>query len=126
MAVHTGMRVGRVRVIFSIPGRSLPLLFPGAPVTRPTVPRHLVYVEWLSKFANAPDPLYQMYKIKTLQGPASLASIVLLSLIQRSVHLHPKWGGPAPVHWTSTNVLDECTTFYLNHHQSPHSFYNMY
>ncbi|KAI0729954.1 hypothetical protein C8Q72DRAFT_911581 [Fomitopsis betulina] len=76
----SGMRVGRVHVIFSIPGKALPLLFPGAPVTRPTVPRHLVYIEWLSKFANAPDPLYQMYKIKMLQGPARLASIQLYRL----------------------------------------------
>ena len=67
IAGRAGMRVGRVHVIFSIPGKALLLLFPGAPVTRPTVPRHLVYIEWLSKFTNAPDPLCQMYKIKMLQ-----------------------------------------------------------
>ncbi|KAH9839355.1 uncharacterized protein C8Q71DRAFT_703890 [Rhodofomes roseus] len=120
-----GMRVGRIRVVFSIPDRVMPFLFPPA-MPRRNVPRHLVYVEWLSKFADAPDRQYQMYKIRSLQGPNQLGSIVPLSLIQRSVYLNPKWGGPVPVHWTSENVLDECTVFYLNHYQSPHSFYNLY
>ncbi|KAH9929368.1 uncharacterized protein B0H18DRAFT_874057 [Fomitopsis serialis] len=121
------MRVGRVRVIFSIPEKASPLLFSSSTRTRnPELPRHLVYVEWLSKFAAAPDPRYQMYKVTTLTGAAAIGSVVPLSLIERSVHLNPKWGGPVPVHWTSENILNECATFYLNQYKDSHSFYNLY
>ncbi|KAI0725651.1 hypothetical protein C8Q72DRAFT_797171 [Fomitopsis betulina] len=94
--------------------------------SRPNILCHLVYIKWLSKFMNAPDEQYQMYKIKTLQGPARLGSIIPLSLVQHSVHLFPKWGGPVPAQWTSENILDKCNTFYLNDCQSLHSFHNLY
>lgn len=115
------MRVGQVRMIFSLPEKSLRELFPSAV----QVPRHLVYIEWFSKFAASPDPRHQMYKVRRLTGDARIASIVPLTLVERSVHLFPKWGGAVPATWTSTNVLDECSTFYLNRTKDPHSYYNM-
>ncbi|KAI0736336.1 hypothetical protein C8Q72DRAFT_985880 [Fomitopsis betulina] len=115
------MRVGQVRTIFSLPQKSLRELFPSAI----QVPRHLVYVEWFSKFAASPDPRHRMYKVRRLTGDAKIASVVPLTLIERSVHLFPKWGGSAPAAWTTSNVLDECITFYLNHTKDPHSYYNL-
>lgn len=119
------LRVGQVRVIFSLPEKVLQALFP-LPGVRARVPRHLVYVEWFSSFAAGPDERYQMYKVKKLTGAAKIASVVPLTLVKRSVHLFPKWGGPAPRHWASETILDECTTYFLNPYKDPHSFYNLY
>ncbi|KAG1819804.1 uncharacterized protein BJ212DRAFT_1446151 [Suillus subaureus] len=46
-----GFSVGQIRVIFSLPPKSLQLLFP------PTVniPPHLTYTEWFTPFPSAPD-----------------------------------------------------------------------
>ncbi|KAH9836222.1 uncharacterized protein C8Q71DRAFT_868567, partial [Rhodofomes roseus] len=118
------MRIGRVHAIFSIPQKFHNQLIPSMPNIR--CPRHLVYVDWFSKFARSPDSHYQMYKVTTLTGGERIGSVVPLALLERSVHLHPKWGGPVPAHWTSENVLDECTTFYLNPYKNPHDFYNLY
>ncbi|KAH9830938.1 uncharacterized protein C8Q71DRAFT_883208 [Rhodofomes roseus] len=117
-------RIGRVRAIFLIPEKVRHQLIPSAPNLR--YPRHLVYVEWFSKFARTPDAHYQMCKVTALTGRKQIASVVPLASLERSAHLHPKWGGPAPAHWTSENVLDECRTFYLNLYKSPHDFYNLY
>ncbi|KAH9913158.1 uncharacterized protein B0H18DRAFT_1126517 [Fomitopsis serialis] len=109
-------RAGRVRVIFSLPEKILRQWFP--PGTAPQCPRHLVYVEWFSKFAAAPDSHHHMYKIKALTGPEGIASVVPLAMLERSVHLHPKWGSPVPVHWTSENVLDNLPQYYSFAHYS--------
>lgn len=69
----------------------------------------------------------QMFKVKC--SPAAedrIASVIPISLIQRSIHLLPKWGGPVPQHWTSENVLDECTTFYVNTFKDAHTYFNLY
>ncbi|KAH9905099.1 uncharacterized protein B0H18DRAFT_883959 [Fomitopsis serialis] len=115
-------RIGQVRAVFSLPQKYLLRLFP----TLTQVPRHLVYIEWFSKFTAEPDPRYQMYKVQRLTGNAKIASVVPLTLLERSVHLFPKWGGPVPNAWQSTNVLDECTAFYLNPTKDSHSYYNLY
>ncbi|KAG2148538.1 hypothetical protein BD769DRAFT_1345746 [Suillus cothurnatus] len=46
-----GFCVGQVRAIFSLPPKSIQLLFP------PTVnvPPHLAYIEWFTPFPSAPD-----------------------------------------------------------------------
>ncbi|KAH9840300.1 uncharacterized protein C8Q71DRAFT_703103 [Rhodofomes roseus] len=119
------MRIGRVRAIFSIPEAVRQHLIPSAPNLQ--CPRHLAYVEWFSKFPRGPETHYQMYKVTaTLTEREKIASVVPLALLERSVHLHPKWGGPVPVDWTSENVMDECATFYLNQYKNPHDFYNLY
>ncbi|KZT63719.1 hypothetical protein DAEQUDRAFT_679874 [Daedalea quercina L-15889] len=117
-------RVGQVRVIFSLPEKSLRMLFPAVSPSR--IPWHLVYVDWLSKFTAGPDGCYQMYKVQRLAGSAKIASVVPLTAIERSVHLFPKWGGSAPSEWSSANVLDQCMSFYLNLYKDPHSYYNLY
>ncbi|KAL6299809.1 hypothetical protein BKA93DRAFT_888051 [Sparassis latifolia] len=90
-------------------------------------PRHLAYVEWFSKFTASPDANLKMYKVKqTLKDGARLASVVPLSLIQISVHFLPKWRRAVPAHWTSENVLDQCSTFYVNPFKNRHTYFNLY
>ncbi|THU99296.1 hypothetical protein K435DRAFT_659351 [Dendrothele bispora CBS 962.96] len=76
----------------------------------------LQYVEWFSNFTRAPDAASGLYCVKkqlNSDGTPS-AAVVPVSAIKRSIHLFPKWGGPVPVNWTCENVIDECTTFYMN------------
>ena len=123
-----GMRIAQVRLVFTIPDRYLNLLFPGmGPAERP--PRHLAYVEWFTKFNTSPDPDSQLLVHKVAwakQNSMRIASVVPVYTLQRSVHLIPKWGGPVPLHWTSENVLDECTTFYMNSFKDSHTYFNLY
>ena len=105
---HQGYRVGQVRVIFTLPGNA---------------DEHLAYVEWFSKF-SAPDPDHGMLRLnRTLEGEGRVASVVSVSSIRRSVHLFPKFGPKVPEHWTSANVLEKCTTFYLNPFSDRHMYY---
>jgi len=120
-----GMRVGQVRVIFSIPENQIKTLFPSGHVP----PRHLAYVEWFSRFSANPDPNLKMYKIsRCFANEGRLASIIPVSLIQHSVHLFPKWGRNSDIirSWTSDNVLEECHVFYLNSFKDRHTYYNVY
>ena len=43
-----------------------------------------------------------------------LASIIPVKNIARSVHLFSKFGSVASCTWTSSNVLELCSTFYVN------------
>lgn len=43
-----------------------------------------------------------------------VASVVPLSDVQRSIQLFPKFGAVVPRDWTSDNVLEKCTKFYVN------------
>ena len=121
-----GMHVGQVRVIFSLPENQSKTLFPSGLLP----PRHLAYIEWFSRFHLHPDPLLKMYKVSrsiTADGER-LASIVPVSLIQRSVHLFPKWGRNTEgiASWTSDNVLEKCDVFYVNSFKDRHTYYNVY
>ncbi|KAG2074079.1 hypothetical protein BDR04DRAFT_938481, partial [Suillus decipiens] len=82
-------RVGQVRVMFTLPPKSIPLLFP------PTVhlPTHLAYVEWFTPFPPAPDHNSGLYKLsRSLHGGDTMASIVSVADIECSVHLILRFG----------------------------------
>ena len=119
------MRAARVRVVFSIPDKILDQLFPLLPATqRP--PKHLAYVEWFTTFPARPEHDSRLFKIKWARTEGGrLASIVPVALLQRAIHVIPKWGGHVPLAWTSENVLDECGTFLLNPYKDNHSFFNL-
>ena len=108
----TGYRIGRVRVVFSLPEHSLQILFP----TGKEIPRHLVYVEWYTPFSEDPDPSTLMFKVSPLKDRAGgrTCSIIPLANIRRSAHLIPKFGAAAPQEWTSSTVLDLASVFYVN------------
>jgi hypothetical protein len=79
------------------------------------VPEHLAYVEWFEPFANRPDANHGMFKVtRALREGERQASIVPVRNIRRSIHLMPKFGSVAPRDWTSSNVLDRCSTFWVN------------
>ncbi|KAG2136520.1 uncharacterized protein EDB93DRAFT_1303272 [Suillus bovinus] len=114
-----GFGVGQVRVIFSLPPKSLQLLFP------PTVniPPHLAYIEWFTPFPSAPDRNNGLYKLSRLmRGGDRVASIVPVGDIVRSIHLIPKFGDSAPREWTSETVLEDCNTFWVNSYIDRHTF----
>ncbi|KAG1789747.1 uncharacterized protein HD556DRAFT_1520758 [Suillus plorans] len=114
-----GVRVGQVRVVFSLPSKILPLLFP--PTVK--VPDHLAYIEWFAPFPSAPDRHHGLYKIsRALHGGEKIASVVPLGDIVRSVHLIPNFGAVVPREWTSDTVLDNCDTFWLNSYIDRYTF----
>ncbi|KAJ3751578.1 hypothetical protein EV360DRAFT_56667, partial [Lentinula raphanica] len=119
----SGLQVGRVRVIFSLPEKHLHRLFP-ASISPPT---HLAYVEWFSKFRSRPDDHTGLYHIKPLlkRDKTRAVSVIPLDRIKQSVHLTPKWGGTVPSNWTYENTLDLCSSFFLNSFTNTHMYFNM-
>ncbi|KAJ7860201.1 hypothetical protein B0H14DRAFT_3084861 [Mycena olivaceomarginata] len=100
----TGYRVAQVRVVFSLTARHIEGLFPPA-------------------FTAQPEAPHLMYKLtRSLKDGERLASIIPLENIRRSVHLLPKFGAVAPAHWTSSNVLEECSAFNVNCFTDRHSY----
>jgi hypothetical protein len=90
------------------------------------VPDHLAYVEWYSPLETQ-DPNHRMFKITPLKDSDGMriCSVIPLTDVQRSVHLIPRFGPVAPVNWMSDNVLDQCTTFFLNDFTDRHLFHHM-
>lgn len=110
--VFEGYRVGQVRVIFALPDS-----VDGIPS------EHLAYIEWFSKFTT-PDDHHGMFKVnRSLEGGERVASIVPVSMIRRSAHLFPKFGPAVPEGWSADNVLEKCTTFYLNPFTDRHMYF---
>jgi|SRR5882757_3795922 len=91
------------------------------------MPKHLAYVEWFSPFALNPGNNHGMYAItRSLKDGKRLASVIPVSDIARTVVLFPKFGPLTPREWTCNNVLDECTTFYVNPFTDRHSYLSLY
>lgn len=118
------MRIGQIRVVFSVPEDAVRHLFHGD--TQP--PQHPAYVEWFTPFTHSPDPNSRMYRVKRAahNNGCAIASIIPLSLIKRSVHLIPKWGHRVPDEWSSDNVLSFSPSFFLNSFKERHTYFNVY
>ncbi|KAJ7343944.1 hypothetical protein DFH08DRAFT_701656, partial [Mycena albidolilacea] len=87
----------------------------------------LAYVEWFSLFTAQPEAHHLMYKIKqSTKDGGRITSIIPLANICHSVHLLPKFGPVAPSHWTSDNVLEECSTFFVNCFSDRHIYVTLY
>ena len=112
-----GYRIGRVRVIFSIPQQHVHGLFANA---KP--PAQLAYIEWFTPFTQ-PDPNHGLYKIsKAMKNGLRHTSIIPLDHIRRTIQLFPSFGATVPEDWTSENVLDECTKFFVNSFTDRHTY----
>ncbi|TBU22628.1 hypothetical protein BD311DRAFT_782216 [Dichomitus squalens] len=106
-------RAVQVRGVFKIPEHGLLDLFLQVPPERR--PQHLAYVELFTDL-DMKEADHGMYKISSAlnaQGEC-LAMIVPVKDFKRSCHLFPHFGPIAPREWTCSNVLDTCTTFYVN------------
>ncbi|KAJ7182013.1 hypothetical protein C8R46DRAFT_885282, partial [Mycena filopes] len=106
-----GYRVGQVRVVFSLKPHHLKDLFP--PGMAP--PQYLAYVEWFSPFTALPEPHHLMYKVKRAvpgRGTTQVES--------------SRFGPVAPPHWSSSNVLDECPTFFVNCFSNRHIYATLF
>lgn len=108
-----GYCAARIRCIFGFPEAAWKEWFPGG-----LKYKHFAYVEWYTPFSQAPlDRNSRLFKIKRLRDPrdgTQKASIIPIDYIRQSIHLLPKFGPVTPVHWTSSNVLDEAEFFYVN------------
>ena len=118
--LYAGYRIGRIRVIFSLPETSLSTLFnPGV-----EVPALLTYVQLFSPFPAKPNQNHLLYKIKPMKDAdgTHIASVIPLKNIRRSAHLFPKFGSFAPQDWTCSTVVDLCDTFFVNTFTDMHFF----
>lgn len=78
----------------------------------------LAYVEWFSAFPSRPHKDHRMYKItrsfRSNHPDYRHASIIPVGNIRRTVQLLPVFGPVAPREWTSQNVLECCSEFYVD------------
>lgn len=51
------------------------------------------------------------------------ASVIPVTWIVRSCHLSPNFGRQIPEAWSSSSVLDDARTFFLNPYLRHHDFY---
>ncbi|KAF5331292.1 hypothetical protein D9758_018497 [Tetrapyrgos nigripes] len=108
--VAQDMRVGQVRVIFSISEKDAPSVYEGVPESER--PSHLAYVEWFTPFCHQ-DKNHGYFKISRCDvAGGHLASVVDIRRLMRSVHLISAFGRVAPRDWTSSTVLDSSTHFF--------------
>jgi hypothetical protein len=118
-----GYCVAQVRVIFSIPRQVVASVFPAG--IEPE--QHLAYVEWFKPFSHAPESNHIMYQVSRHMAHGDrIASIIPISSIRCSVHLFPKFGQLAPRFWTSSNVLEECSTFFVNPFADRYTYNTVY
>jgi hypothetical protein len=121
--MYIGHCVAQVRVIFSIPKLVRDTLFPAD--RQPE--QHLAYVEWFKPFSSVPTSDHMMYKVsRSIKDGDRIASIIPISSIRCSIHLFPKFGPVAPRTWTSSNVLEECSTFFVNSFADRYTYNTVY
>jgi hypothetical protein len=115
----SGLRIAQVRVVFQLPSKILPLLFPSSEATLPT---HLAYVEWFTPIPTTPDSNSGLYKVsRLLRNGRRVASVIPVDTIISSVHLFPRFGQNAPTGKTFS-VLETCHSFFINPFSSRDNF----
>lgn len=122
-----GTRVGRVRVIFTLPLEVHTITgAQPAPSNWPKEP--LVYIEWYSRLEKSASPRNgMMYRIKKISLNAMdkekvQGTILPLSRIRQSCMLFPTFPSSVPAHWTTDNILDTASSFYINNWLSKYSY----
>ncbi|KAJ3816303.1 hypothetical protein F5880DRAFT_1494435, partial [Lentinula raphanica] len=123
-----GCRAARLRVIFRLP-QMIKDPDSGFPVKAPAhwPKEHLAYVTWYSRFKSSPDKATGMYKVEPSIGSngVPLGAVIPLSNIRQNCMLVPSkavWDN----HWDSDNILDECSSFFVNNLQSKYTYQTIY
>ena len=115
-----GHRIAQVRVLFSIPEKYVARLFTSG---RP-IPRIFAYIEWFDKFEKAPSGPMRLWSVKrSITDGHRMALLIPIGHIFRSVHLFPNWTGDNVREWSSTNVLEKASNFYLNPFSDRHAYH---
>ncbi|KAG2120459.1 uncharacterized protein F5147DRAFT_741494 [Suillus discolor] len=113
-----GYHVAQVRVVFTLTSHAAAALF-RTPAKAPT---HFAYMEWFTPFGQ-PEANHGLYKIShIIRNGERLVSIIDISDICRSVHLIPKFGPVVPHEWTSSTVLELCSSFFVNSFSDRHAY----
>ncbi|KAJ3966097.1 hypothetical protein EV361DRAFT_809606, partial [Lentinula raphanica] len=115
-----------LRVVFRLPKmvhRQGSLVNPPAPWPQ----EHLAYVTWYSRFKPSPDDATGMYKIEPTVGSNGVpqGAVIPLSNIRQNCMLVPSkasWGED----WNSDNILDRCSSFFVNNLQSKYTYQTIY
>ncbi|KAF5364863.1 hypothetical protein D9757_012750 [Collybiopsis confluens] len=115
-----GCRAARLKVIFRLPSIVYRYGFPAPPPGNwPKEP--LAYVTWYSRFKRAPDKATGMYRLEPALDShrQPQGAIISLSDIRQGCMLVPartQW----EEQWTAQNVLDQCSSFFVNNLQRPY------
>ncbi|KAH9015334.1 hypothetical protein EDB85DRAFT_1875899 [Lactarius pseudohatsudake] len=112
---NNGYQIAQVRVVFQLPNKAIPEVFPSLDTAVTAPPTHLAYVEWFSPIPARPDANQLMYRVSRLMHNGHRrASIIPVSSIISSIHLFPRFGHRIPPEWNTYSVLELCHTFYVN------------
>ncbi|KAJ6516654.1 Zn-finger domain-containing protein [Mycena vitilis] len=105
-----GLRAAQIRTIFMLPPQY------------GQYPHPLAYVEWFTPF-NRPDAISGLYTIqRSSRARRRNAAIISIEHIVRTCHLTAKSGSKIDRRWTTDNVMDQATQFYLNPYIDVDSF----
>lgn len=97
-----GLRPAQIRVIFNLPPQFGTFSHP------------LAYIEWFTPL-NRPDPVSGMYTThRSTRFQRRNAAVVSVEQLVRGCHLMGKCGLKIDRKWTSNNVLDTASVFYVN------------
>ncbi|THU94436.1 hypothetical protein K435DRAFT_668435 [Dendrothele bispora CBS 962.96] len=99
-----GLRIARVRFLFKLPPEISPF------------PRLLAFVDWFTPFHKYSKPL-RMYQVSYAKHQHYQHSeVIFADSIQQTCHLVPEFSRSAinTSTWTSSSILDQCTTFFVN------------
>ena len=106
-----GLRVARVRVLFDLPPQF------------GVFPHPLVYVHWYRPLTTL-DPATAMYHVTpSTRHNLPNSEVISVDKIWQGCVLIPQFGSTSvPVSWTTGNVLDLASKFYLDKYLDPHIF----
>jgi hypothetical protein len=135
-----GYQVAQVRTVFIVPRQIISQFLSNDPDFSPpshnpsssssrrgesdddSSPIHLAYPELFTRpvLSSRTRGLYTVKRI--VKDQRLVARIIPLSAIVRSVHLFSRFGAHAPAAWTSSNVLEDCSQFFINNFSDRHMF----
>ncbi|KAI0081369.1 hypothetical protein K474DRAFT_1759598 [Panus rudis PR-1116 ss-1] len=100
-----GLRAARVRVIFKTPAQFVLL---------GTRQEALAYVEWYTPFTRVDNTVHMHYVARSTRNNLPNASIVRVQDIVAPCHLIPRCNQKIDPSWSSENVLERASYFYVN------------